>query len=272
MSKIWRNFVIGFAAIICFWVFAIRIVGIDNYGVRNSTHFILNYFQSWRIPYSTKSKNKGLFITLPSNSCPANENRKAFAALLHQWHKLASFYKIPYVIGCGSLLGQYRDGDIIPWDQDVDVLVDITKFKALKAFGGKRNFQQGSDDKFHFVVQKDFMQKEEEDDRRRFSCTGEVVDLQMDSCSFVSPMARLIRGFVHLDVFPFLVDRDKQKVRDPDMAATYNLKDFFPLKKCVFMDVITWCPSKVRLVLETAYGNIAPHYQCVNRTWVKTGN
>lgn len=178
MSKLWRNFAIGFTAIICFWVFAFRVY---NYGGRNFTNILSNFNQSWAIRFATESKNRLLLIasTLPSNSCPANRNRKAFAALVRQWHILASLHKIPYVIGCGSLLGQHRDGDIIPWDEDVDVLVDITMFKAMEAFGGERNFQQGSDDKFHFVVQKDFMQKKE-DDRERLSCPGKVINEYYD--------------------------------------------------------------------------------------------
>ena len=108
-----------------------------------------------------------------SHECPPNKYRKSFKALLVHWHVLATFYKIPYIIGCGSLLGQYRDGDIIPWDEDVDVLVDIKMFEALEGFAGVRNFEQGKDEKFHFVVQKDFARSKEED-RRRLSCTGKV--------------------------------------------------------------------------------------------------
>ena len=93
---------------------------------------------------------------------------------------------------------------------------------------------------------------------------------QIDSCSFVSPMARLIQGFNHLDIFPYVISRDKQKVRDLDMDAEYNLRDFLPFKECVFMDVRTWCPRNTRGVLEAAYDDLKPDRTCVRGTWTKS--
>ncbi len=167
MVKLWRIFVSGLAAIACVWLLVFRLGSVKD---TINTTLILNESET------IKPLKRKLGLTVPplkSNDCPANENREGFATLLAHWHMIATFYKIPYIIGCGSLLGQYRNGDIIPWDEDVDVLVDINKFKALEAFGGKRNFEQGYDDKFHFVVQNDF-ERRKEDDRRRLSCSGKV--------------------------------------------------------------------------------------------------
>ena len=163
MLKLWRKFAFVVTVITCFWFFVIRLHGLGGKDYRTKS-FKSNESQATE-PLVSQSQT----ITL----CSRNKDRESFAALLAHWHQLATFYKIPYVIGCGSLLGQYRDSDIIPWDEDVDVLVDIEKFKALEAFAGKRNFEQGSDDKFHFVVQQEF-ERREEDDRRRLSCRGKV--------------------------------------------------------------------------------------------------
>lgn len=166
MHKLWRKLVSGITAIGCLWLFAYRLhdLGWKDYGKKSSKS---NESQATE-PLVNETRTLSLL-----NKCPRNKDRQSFAALLAHWHMLATFHKIPYVIGCGSLLGQYRDGDIIPWDEDVDVLVDIQKFKALEVFGGKRDFEQGYDDKIHFVVQQEF-ERRKEDDRTRLSCTGKV--------------------------------------------------------------------------------------------------
>ena len=91
----------------------------------------------------------------------------------------------------------------------------------------------------------------------------------MDSCSFISPMGRVIQGYVHLDVFPHVIRKNQGKVHDPDMGVHYNISDFFPFKECVFMNVKTWCPRNVRGVLEDAYDDLKPKYNCVNGKWVR---
>ena len=91
----------------------------------------------------------------------------------------------------------------------------------------------------------------------------------MDSCSFISPMGRVIYGYVHLDVFPYIIHENKEKVLDLDMNINYTMKDFFPFKECVFMNVETWCPRNVRGVLEDAYDDLKPYYKCVNGKWVQ---
>lgn len=164
MSKIERIFVCGVTVITCLSLLLFRLNDYRKVSLKLNRSEIPKPLESQSGPRTA--------LQLP-NKCLPNKKRKSFAGLLAHWHTLATFYKIPYVICCGSLLGQYRDGDIIPWDEDVDVLVDIEKFKALKAFGGKRNFEQGNDNKFRFVVQQEFEHRKEED-RTRLSCTGKV--------------------------------------------------------------------------------------------------
>jgi len=54
-------------------------------------------------------------------------------------------FEIPYFLANGSLLGPYRDGDFIPWDNDVDIhcrLEDIyDKYEKLKKELIKKDFK-----------------------------------------------------------------------------------------------------------------------------------
>ena len=104
---------------------------------------------------------------------PGNKNRKQFIDLLRHWDLFAERYGVKYVIAMGLLGGQYRNKDVIPWDEDVDVLVDATYYKVLKTFSQERNFEQGGDDEFHLVVHLQFDTKAE-DDRQRWNCQGKV--------------------------------------------------------------------------------------------------
>lgn len=121
------------------------------------------------------------FVILPfqkhdtAKPCPRiNTNREEFKTLLKRWHFLAESHGIEYVIAMGSLLGQYRNNEPIPWDGDVDILVDQTYYKVLKRFAQERNFKQGDDDDFHLVVHPEFETKLE-DDRQRWNCKGKVI-------------------------------------------------------------------------------------------------
>ena len=81
-------------------------------------------------------------------------------------------------------------------------------------------------------------------------------------------MARLILDFNHIDIFPYVISQDQQKVRDLDMNADYKLKDFFPFKECRFIETRTWCPHNIRGVLEAAYDDLEPNHKCIKGSWV----
>lgn len=98
------------------------------------------------------------------------------------------------------------------------------------------------------------------------------VRFQVDRCSFTSPMARVISGFRALDIFPYIVNRTSGKIRDVEMKCYYNVSHFFPFKRCVFMDVPTWCPPNIRAVLESAYTDLRLKYTCIEGEWVYKGS
>ena len=104
---------------------------------------------------------------------PRHRRRSDFRRIFEHWVMLAEKHNIPYVLACGSLLGQYRTQDIIPWDWDIDVYVDVRHYSLLKRLGDLRNFPEGSDDLVHFVVQPEFDERVTTK-RRHWTCDGEV--------------------------------------------------------------------------------------------------
>ena len=105
--------------------------------------------------------------------CPKNPDRKDFYEILRHWIQISKQNNIEYVLACGSLLGAMRDGDVIPYDSDVDVLVNHNYFSILERLSVKRDFNP-SDEKIRLVVQPEFALNISMDDRRRFNCEGKV--------------------------------------------------------------------------------------------------
>ena len=105
--------------------------------------------------------------------CPDNPWREDLFELLHAWYNISKQNHIEYVLAFGSLLGAMRDGDVIPYDSDIDILLDINYFSTLKRLSVRRNFRN-SDEKIRLVVQPEFTFNIRVDERKRFDCKGKV--------------------------------------------------------------------------------------------------
>ena len=102
-----------------------------------------------------------------------NNKRATYQDLLRKWDSLAKEENISYVLSGGTLLGQFRNGDMIPWDRDEDVYIRNSDFKKLQKIASPRNFVQDGDNLIHVVVHEDYMVKPTED-QKRYTCNGEV--------------------------------------------------------------------------------------------------
>ena len=106
--------------------------------------------------------------------CPDNPWREDLSDLIRTWDKIAKENNIEYVLACGSLLGAMRNGDVIPYDSDIDILMDINYFASMKRLSVERNFHT-SDGKIRLVIQPEFPLNIPVDVRKRFDCQGKVL-------------------------------------------------------------------------------------------------
>ena len=104
---------------------------------------------------------------------PSHRRRNDFKEIFRRWVTFAEKHNVSYTLACGSLLGQYRDQDMIAWDGDIDVYVDIKHYNHLKRLGQPRNFREASDDVYRFIVQPEFDVRREREPRR-WNCNGQV--------------------------------------------------------------------------------------------------
>ena len=105
--------------------------------------------------------------------CFDNPWRHELAQLFRAWVNISKHNNIGYILGCGSLLGAMRNGDLIPYHSDIDVLVDVNYFSILKRISVQRNFSS-SDGKIRLVVQPQFHLDILPEERKRFDCKGQV--------------------------------------------------------------------------------------------------
>ena len=87
--------------------------------------------------------------------CPDNPDRTVLTIIFHKWIETAKRVNVTYFLSCGTLLRSYRNYDVIPYDTDIDILIDRRAFEKIKSISCRRNFRE-KDNKFHLVVQEDF--------------------------------------------------------------------------------------------------------------------
>ena len=116
-------------------------------------------------------KNDGTYLGYGETNCKRARDKNVFARLFEHWVNLAKKEKIEYFLSCGTLLGSLRNGDIIPHDSDIDVLVKQSDFLKIKKNSTTKPFSPYGKE-IHVYVNKDFDKPFNK--RRRFKCSGQV--------------------------------------------------------------------------------------------------
>jgi len=206
------------------------------------------------------------FSDYGDNTCPENKHAAYLKTILKRWDEISLAQNIPYFLTCGTLLGAWRTGDLVPLDRDLDVLVARTDAWKLFSIMEKSNFNI-YDNKFHLYVHRDWPKPYKE--RRRFKCNGKRTDKYSDQCSFLEPMGRFIWRRLHVDIYDYTIQNGH--VVDPSEGYhEFDVNDVFPLRKCLFMGLEKHCPYKSKLFLESFYGqNLMPNKVCSNGSWIK---
>ncbi|XP_028398285.1 uncharacterized protein LOC114521910 [Dendronephthya gigantea] len=205
------------------------------------------------------------------SQCPFNPHKETLKYLFNYWMLLDNYYNISSFICGGSLIGSLRDGDLIPYDRDLDVCVTLKNYQKVRLIRSGKPFHPHS--RFiYLAIQEDFWNNDV-NNRTRVDCKGLIVSFgrDIDQCSFDTPGARLISRGVYLDVFVF---RDQgMYLRDHEYQKDLLKSDIFPLKDCMFMGIKTKCPRNEMQYLLKYYEDdvlTKPHYVCRNKTWVAT--
>jgi len=208
------------------------------------------------------------FAEYGDNTCPETTDRKPWQKVLTRWVEIAKQHNIRYFLTSGTLLGAWRDEEVIPYDQDMDIRIHIDDFDKLYPLRQRKFIWESYDDyETHFYFTRDW--RLPYDLRRRFSCKGKHVEEYEGQCSFIDPNARMIYRQWHLDLYAFTSYQDVVKFLPHDAAFEYKKSDIFPLTRCMFMGIETRCPQKPTAILNKLYSSLKPTRKCVNKTYVK---
>lgn len=155
---------------------------------------------------------------------------------------------IPWWVDCGTCLGTYRYGGVIPWDGDIDIGILLPDFenarRALNRLDPKKyQVQDWSGRSFPDTYFKIFVKK------------GSLT-LDID-CFEMHPETQQLQCVFSLEkaiFFPEWV-----KIRERRFSAPASFSMVFPLKKAWFDGIEVFVPNQTKKYLQRCYGeNLAP--------------
>lgn len=162
--------------------------------------------------------------------------------------RLLNKYEIPFWLDCGSCLGAYRYGGVIPWDFDIDIAVlqpDFDNIRiALSELDPKKYVLQdwsGRDKPKTYL--KVYVRE-----------TGRLIDLYHFE---IDPKHKTIQSILSNENSIFLTEG--WKIRERRFIIPTAFEDVFPLKKVSFDGVMVFVPNQTEKYLKQRYGqDISP--------------
>ena len=151
---------------------------------------------------------------------------------------VAKKHNVTYFMYSGTLIGSYRHHGMVPWDDDVDVVVSIEDAEILKTAFGE--------------LSAPFQAVTEPPRWKLFYHNISIINGQLWSFPFVDiSFFKTQQGIIH-DIDYYHEDKFR-----------YNVSDVFPLVLRPYWDMWLPAPKHTRIVLDTTYSI----EQCVSNSW-----
>ena len=112
------------------------------------------------------------FWNYGDGTCQDNKWRTQYKKIMERWVNMTTAYNIDYMMTAGSLLGIWRNEDLIPWDYDLDVFVNTTDIPKLDKIKDSRGFQKWTDPNKVLLIMQEDWKVEKYWTRRRYNCAG----------------------------------------------------------------------------------------------------
>ena len=200
--------------------------------------------------------------------CKENRYRKRLQVILQEWSVLARRRNITqYFICFGSFLGSFRNGDMVPYDSDLDVCMFRHDYYKLDPEESKRPVNL-SDGKIHLLLQRHSPHPLPNTPRK--DCKGNIVRKVADHCAILDPHGRLYNGaLIYMDIF--MIEDHGAQLWDEYKDRIHNRDAILPVKPCKYLGLDTQCPNNATKYLNVYYGSqyMKSHHICKNGMWQK---
>ncbi|MFI5333951.1 MAG: LicD family protein [Chlamydiales bacterium] len=172
-----------------------------------------------------------------------HDKMKKEQAALKEIVTLLHAHKIPFWVDCGTLLGTYRHGGVIPWDWDLDIAILAPDFDNVKSV------LSGLDPE-KCVVQ-DWSGRERPKSYLKVYVKG--TPTLIDIYHFdIDPKKKVLRSIFSNEGSPFLPESMKIRERRYCVETPFDL--VFPLKRAFFEGIEVPVPGKMKEYLQLRYG------------------
>lgn len=237
--------------------------------LRNLTEILL---EKNKLVQTTTSVPTLPFLTLEAQDsyygpgCKENRYRKRLQKILQEWGFLAKRRDITqYFICFGSFLGSVRNGDLVPYDSDLDVCMFRRDYHKLYPEESKRPVNL-NDGRIHLLLQRHSPHPLPSTPRK--DCKGNIVRSVVDDCAILDPHARLYNGaLIYMDIF--MIEDHGAQLWDEYRDRIHQRNVILPTKPCKYLGLDTKCPNDKEKYLNVYYGKnyMSPHHTCKYGQW-----
>jgi phosphorylcholine metabolism protein LicD len=163
------------------------------------------------------------------------EYKNIAVELLKKTIKILEEFKIKYFLISGTLLGYVRHNDFIPWDDDMDLMVDKKIVELLPLIMKKYG------DELYFYYCHSYTIK--------FCFKNQGIDINYDKVKKFCLNGNEYK-FPFIDLFYF----EKIEGKFIFFHKEWNYDDFFPVKKVLFNGITVTIPKNPHIFLVKNYG------------------
>lgn len=191
-----------------------------------------------------------IFISLGHPRRPGDENHLSEEKeALREIGKALTNAGIFWWVDCGTCLGTYRYGGVIPWDFDIDIALLEPDFEnveiALKQLDPKK------------YILMDVSAREHPMSLMRVILKNHPLK-QIDLYYFrIIPQSRMLQFILSQENHIFMLE--SWKIREKPFKTPTKFENIFPLKKAIFDGIEVFVPNNITQYLSRVYGeNLAP--------------
>lgn len=207
-------------------------------------------YSGMRIPVAQASEAEWLVSSKYQRRAGDENHLSAEKKSLKEIIAIFAKENIIYWADCGTCLGTFRYGGVIPWDNDLDIAILQPDFQRAK-----KALKELDSDKYQV---QDWSSRGKKDTYLKVYVkeSGSLIDIY---CFSLDPFKKIFTSIFSAEHNMILPEFWKQRERKYTTPVSFDM--IFPLKKADFDGIEVYVPNQTKSFLQVRYGeNIDPCY------------